>query len=150
MHRANLCILHGGLLCITFCPPVCPSVTLPLDNNSYLHKYYSYESETSPQHKDFLCASWKNTNYTLRSIFSVNGQIRRTSDWTINLISGSVIAIRLKLQHIIQPFEVHLLTLSEVYIPSTGELGKIRVEYNSYSRECYSYESETKRSVVLG
>ncbi len=42
---AHLCILHGGLICVTFCPSV--SVTLPkftLDNNSYLRN--RYESET--------------------------------------------------------------------------------------------------------
>ena len=36
--------------------------------NLYLGKYYSYESETSPQHRGFIGASRKNTNYTLRSI----------------------------------------------------------------------------------
>ncbi len=31
---ARLCILHGGLICITFCPSVC----LSLDNNSVSQK----------------------------------------------------------------------------------------------------------------
>ncbi len=36
--------------------------------NPYLGKYYSYESETSPQYKAFVGASRKNTKHTLRSI----------------------------------------------------------------------------------
>ena len=35
---AHLCILHGGLLCVAFCPSVCQ--LFRLDNNSYLRKYY--------------------------------------------------------------------------------------------------------------
>ena len=66
---AHLCILHGGLICIAFCPSVCPSVCLSLDNNSYLGKYYSYESETLPQYKALIGAYRKNTYYTLGSIF---------------------------------------------------------------------------------
>ncbi len=43
---AHLCALHGGLICVTFCLSVCPSVrTWPkirLDNNSYLWKYLNH------------------------------------------------------------------------------------------------------------
>ena len=37
---AHLCILHGGLICVTFCPSVRPSARLSLDKNVYLRKYY--------------------------------------------------------------------------------------------------------------
>ena len=54
------------------------SVTLdknsPLDKNSYLWKYYSQESKTLPQYGAFIHASRKNTNYTLRNIFLLDGQ----------------------------------------------------------------------------
>ena len=48
------------------------SVRLSLDNNSYLGKYYSYESETLPQYKAFIGAYRKNTNYTLGSILLID------------------------------------------------------------------------------
>ncbi len=42
---AHLCMLHGGLICVTVCLSVCPSVgrTGPkvVENNSYLGKYCS-------------------------------------------------------------------------------------------------------------
>ncbi len=55
---------------------VCPSVNFSLDINSYLRKYYSYRSETLPQCEAHICASRKNTNYTLRNIFLVNELIK--------------------------------------------------------------------------
>ncbi len=39
-----------------------------MPNNSYLRKYYGFDSETSPKFTVFLGALRKNTNYTLRSI----------------------------------------------------------------------------------
>ncbi len=45
------------------------SVSLSLDNNSYLRKYYSYKSETLPHYKAFIGTYGKNTYYTLGSIF---------------------------------------------------------------------------------
>ncbi len=45
------------LLCITFCPFFRPS----LENNPYLGKYYSYESETLPQYEGLIGAYRKNT-----------------------------------------------------------------------------------------
>ncbi len=64
----------GSYASLSVCPSVCPSVRLSvtLDNNSYLKKYYRQESETLPQYKAFICASRKNTKYTLRNIFLVN------------------------------------------------------------------------------
>ncbi len=39
-------LMHGGLICITFCPSVCLSVTGPklrrLENNSYFNKQSSW------------------------------------------------------------------------------------------------------------
>ncbi len=60
VHVARWALMHRFL-------SVCPS----LDNNSYLGKYYSYESETLPQYKAFIGAYRKNTYYTLGSIFLV-------------------------------------------------------------------------------
>ncbi len=51
------------------------SVCLSLDNNSYLGKYYSYESETLPQYKALIGAYRKNTRYTLGSIFLINEKL---------------------------------------------------------------------------
>ncbi len=42
-------------------PSVCLSVCPSLDNNSYLGKYYSYESETLQQYKALIGACRKNT-----------------------------------------------------------------------------------------
>ena len=53
-----------------------PSVRLSLDYNSYLGKYYSYESETLPQYKGLIGAYRKNTYYTLGSIFLIDGKNR--------------------------------------------------------------------------
>ena len=45
---------------------------IALVKNSYIKKYNIYEFETLLQHKAFMDASRKNTNYTLRNIFLVN------------------------------------------------------------------------------
>ncbi len=51
-------------------------VRLSLDNNSYLGKYYSYESETLPHYGALKRAYYrKNIFYTLRSIFLIDEYI---------------------------------------------------------------------------
>ena len=72
--------LHGGLTCITFITldVVCAVVERPLESRdlfdylSYLRKFYSWESESSPQYRGFLCAFKKSKNYTLRKFLPVN------------------------------------------------------------------------------
>ena len=64
MHVARWALMHGFL-------SVCPSVRLSLDINSYLGKYYSYESETLPQYIALIGVFGKNTYYTLGSIFFI-------------------------------------------------------------------------------
>ena len=67
------CCTVGSYASLSVCLSVC-HVTIPLDNNSYISKYYSCDSETLPQHKAFIMfidASMKNTNYTLKNLFLV-------------------------------------------------------------------------------
>ncbi len=68
VHIARWALMHHFL---SVRLSVCLSVCLSLDNNSYLRKYYSYESETLPDYKAFIGAYRKNTYYTLRSIILV-------------------------------------------------------------------------------
>ncbi len=49
-----------------------------LFQNSDLRRYYSYNFETSPQHKAFMDTSMKHTNYTLRNI-----QFELVSEYTL-------------------------------------------------------------------
>ncbi len=56
---------------------VSPSVTLPLDNNSFLRKYYSYESEASPQHKSLLPITLSEVH------FQSTGELGKKSGWII-------------------------------------------------------------------
>ncbi len=64
MHIARWAHMHHFL-------SVRPSVRPSLDNNSYLGKYYSYESEILSQYKALMGAYRKNTDYTLGSIFLI-------------------------------------------------------------------------------
>ncbi len=62
---ALLCKLYGGLIWVTFRP----SVSLSLDNNSYLGKYYSHDSENLPQYRALIGAYIGKIPTTLSEVY---------------------------------------------------------------------------------
>ena len=85
--------MEGSYASLSFCPPVRPSfrpTVIIHDNNSYLEKYYSYESETLPQYKA-LIAAYRKIPITLSEVYlSPIATKLRKGDIGLPFVSSSV------------------------------------------------------------
>ncbi len=83
---ARLCILHGGLICVAFC---LSGLYWSDEFNPYLGKYWSYQSATLPQYREFL--RWFRKNLHPCKVISAQHLNSLTNRW--DDISWKVFAI---------------------------------------------------------